>query len=179
MSSDIKKLYEEYEQLQKKVSSNPISGKQANVKTNKFNKSGKKNDKNNNTVFPFAYGINKISDENNQNLEDEIKMLEQKSFNLKKKKLFKSMNNITTIRIKEFYKKNGRKEKFNLYNENELGLNKYDDKVNILQSEEDYDSDDMIIMDGQRKAEEDLIEAVEIFKKNGFKEVNNYLKYYK
>ena len=179
MSSDIKKFYEEYEQFQKKVSSNPISGKPANVKTNKFNKSCKKNEKNNNTVFPFAYGINKNNDENNQNLEDEIKMLEKKSFNLKKKKLFKPMNNITTIRVKEFYKKNGRKEKFNLYNENELGLNIFDDKVNILQSEEDYDSDDMIIMDGKRKAEEDLIEAIEIFKKNNFKEIINYQKYYK
>ena len=89
------------------------------------------------------------------------------------------MKNITTIREKIFYKKNGRKVKFNLYIENELGLNKFDDKVNILQSEEDFDSDDMIIMDGKLKAEEDLFEAVELFKKNSFKEVNNYKKYYK
>ena len=179
MSSDIKKFYEEYVQFQKNTSSNPISGKQANVKTNKYNKSCQKNEKNNNTIVPFVCGINKNNDENNQNLEDEIKMLEKKSFNLKKKKLFNPMKNITTIREKIFYKKNGRKVKFNLYIENELGLNKFDDKVNILQSEEDFDSDDMIIMDGKLKAEEDLFEAVELFKKNSFKEVNNYKKYYK
>ena len=179
MSSDIKKYYEEYEKFQKKLSSNPLLGKQPNAKTNKYNKSCQKNEKNNNTIIPFAYGINKINDENNQNLEDEIKMLEQKSFNMKKKKLFNPMKNITTIREKIFYKKNGRKVKFNLYIENELGLNKFDNKVNILQSEEDYDSDDMIIIDGIKKAEEDLFEGVESFKKNNFKEVNNYKKYYK
>ena len=88
------------------------------------------------------------------------------------------MKNIT-IGEKLFYKKNGRSEKFRLFNENEIGLNKYDDKVSILESEEDYDSDDMIIIDGVKKAEEDLFEGIEIFKKDHFKDIHNYQKYYK
>ena len=112
MSSNITKFYEEYEQFQKKISSNPIFGNQVNIKTNKYNKSCQKNEKNN-AVIPFSIGNNKISDENNQNLEDEIKMLEKKTFNMKKKKLFNPMNNIITIREKVFYKKMAEKKSLN------------------------------------------------------------------
>ena len=65
-----------------------------------------------------------------------------------------------------------------MFNEDDLGLNKYDNKINIMSAEEDYDSDDMIIMDGKCKAQEDLMDAVENIKKNKFKNIFNYKKYY-
>ena len=65
------------------------------------------------------------------------------------------------IEEKVFYKKDGRPVKFSLFNENELGINKFDFKINIMSSEEDYDMFDMIIMDGTKKAQEDLFETVE------------------
>ena len=34
-------------------------------------------------------------------------------------------------------------------------------------------------MDGKKKAEQDLFEAVEIIKKNNFEEISNYVKYCK
>ena len=80
---------------------------------------------------------------------------------------------------KVFYKKDGRTEQFNLYQERDIGLNKYDNQIDIMPSEEDYDSDNMIIMDGKKKAEKDLIEAVEIIKRNNLEEVSNYVKYCK
>ena len=180
MSSDIKKYYEEYKQFfqeKKSLNSNRAYGKQEKVKTIKFNKTYKKEDIHNLNIIPFGY--NAINNEQkNLKLEDEITLLEKKSFNLKKKKILIPMKNIT-IGEKLFYKKNGRSEKFRLFNENEIGLNKYDDKVSILESEEDYDSDDMIIIDGVKKAEEDLFEGIEIFKKDHFKDIHNYQKYYK
>ena len=182
MSSNLRKYYEEYEQYiqKKKVSSNSnrISTKQANIKTNKYNKSCQKFDENNNIILPFNYGNNKINSENNINLEDEIKMLEKKTLNFKKKKVLAPINNLT-VTNKYFYKKDGRTQKFKLYRENELGISIFNNKVDILQAEEDYDSDDMIVMDGVKKAEEDLLEAIKLVQKNNFKDIHNYQKYYK
>ena len=184
MSSDFRKYYEEYEKyIQKKKASsnsNKISIKQANVKTNKYNKSCAKVDENTNLVLPFGYGISKSISENNNNkkYEDEIKIMNKKFFNLKKKKMLYPKRNIYVDK-KLFYKKDGRPEKFQLFKESELELNAFENKVNILQSEEDYDSDDMIITDGVKKAQEDLFEALEIFRKNHFKDIKNYQKYCK
>ena len=181
MSSNIRKYYQEYEEYlqNKKLCSNPnrISAKQANVKTNKYNKSCAKAESIN-IILPFGYGIDKSMSENNVNCEEEIKNIDKKFFNIKKKKIAFRKRNIL-VEKKLFYKKDGRPEKFKLFRENELGLNTFDDKVNILQSEEDYDSDDMIVTDGVKKAKEDLFEALEIFRKNKFKDIKNYQKYYK
>ena len=110
--------------------------------------------------------IIKNNDENNQNLEGqigEIQMLEKKYINMKKKKL--NNPNITTIKEKIFYTEDGKETKFNLYKENELGINIFDDKVTILDSEEDYESDETIVMDGKRKSEQDLLKGIELFEK--------------
>ncbi len=181
MSSNIKKYYEEYEQFfeQKKIfNSNRIPGKQLNDISNQFNNSCRKVDKNKKKTIPITYAKNKYNGVNSINLEDEINMLEKNSFNFKKKKLYIPLK-IYTKGEKLFYKNDGRPEKFILLDENELGINKFDGKVKILQSEEDYDSDDMVVMDGVKKAQEDLCEAIEICKKDNFKEINNFQKYYK
>ena len=183
MNSNFKKFYEEYERLfeKKKASSsnsNRVLGKEENTQTNKNIKSSQKENIHNNIVIPFGYEKNnKNNIREHTNLENEINMLEKKSYYFKSKKVFNPMKNIIAGK-KVFYKKNGKSEKFNLYIENEIGLNIFDNKTNIQSSEEDYDSDDMIIMDGKSKAEEDLFEAVENIKKNKYKNICNYQKYY-
>ncbi len=182
MSSDIKKYYEEYEKFfkKKKLSSNSnrVSGKQENIKTNKYNKTcQKENINNNNNVIPFSYRII-AKNEEQINPDSNINILEKKYGYVKFSKILSPKKNIS-IGEKVFYKKDGRPEKFSLFNEDDLGLNKYDNKINIMSAEEDYDSDDMIIMDGTQKAQSDLFEAVEIVKKNGYKDIYNYQKYYK
>jgi len=183
MSSDIKKYYEEYENFfkKKKLSSNPriLSGKQANVKTNKYIKYNQKENINNNNVnvIPFGYDIIKNNEEI-INQDSDINALEKKYRYIKFNKILSPKKNMN-IEEKVFYKKDGRPVKFSLFNENDLGINTFDFKINIMSSEEDYDSDDMIIMDGTKKAQEDLFEMVEFVKKNGFKDIFNYQKYYK
>ena len=181
MSFNYRNYYDKYEQCiqKKKISSNykGTSTKQANEITNKYNKSSQKIVENNNIISQFNYDINNNNDENNINLLDEIKMLENLSFSYKKKKVITPMN--PTVTHIYFYKNDRRMENFNLFKENELGLNIFDNKVDILQSEEDYESDDMIVMDGEKKSGEDLLKAVNIIKKNNFKYIYNYQKYYK
>ena len=176
--------YEEYLRLfeKKKISSNSnrVSGKEENIETNKNIKSFEKENIKNNDIIPFDY------EKNNKNnkiehiiLEKQIIMMEENSHNLKSKKINNQIKSIIAGK-KVFYKKNGKSEIVKLYNENDIGLNKFDKKINskIYSSEEDYDSDDMIIMDGKCKAQEDLMDAVENIKKNKFKNIFNYQKYY-
>ena len=184
--SSYKSQYEAYEKmfLKKKASSNSnnVLVKETNIKTNKYNKSFHKNDiNNNNNVISFSYeNINNNIIPECINQENKIieKIKEKNIYNLKKRKMVMPIMKIK-IDKKVFYKNDGRKEQFNLYKESELSLNKFDNKINIMPSEEDYDSDDMIIMDGKKKAEQDLFEAVEIIKGNGFEEISNYVKYCK
>ena len=176
MSNNFKKYYEEYQQVfHQKTSesnSNRESGREKNIQTNK-NKSCKKE----NTIVPFGFGSIDNNEKEHIHLKNEINMIEKKSFYLKSKKFLKPSKNIF-IGTKEFYKKNGKSERFNLFSEKEIKLNIFDTKTtNILSSEEDYDSDDMIVKDGTKKAEEDLIEAVENVKKYSFKDIYNYQKY--
>ena len=58
-------------------------------------------------------------------------------------------------------------------------MNGWDKKIDIRESEEDYDSDDEIVGDGIDKIKEDLKIGLKIFKKNNFKEIVNYGKYRK
>ena len=51
--------------------------------------------------------------------------------------------------------------------------------IKIIETEEDYDSDDSVIKDGLKKVEEDLSEALRIMKSKNFKELKNYSKYCK
>ena len=179
MSNNFKKYYEEYQQVfhQKKISSesnsNRESGKEKNIQTTK-NKSCKKE----NSIIPFGFGpiVNNVKE--HIHLKNEINMIEKKSFYLKSRKFLRPSKNMF-IGTKEFYKKNGKSEKFSLFSEKEIKLNIFDTKTtNILSSEEDYDSDDMIVKDGTEQAEEDIIEAVENVKKYSFKDIYNYHKYY-
>ena len=177
MSNNFKKYYEEYQQVfHQKTSeshSNRESGREKNIQTNK-NKSCKKE----NTIVPFSFGYIDNNEKEHIHLKNEINMIEKKSFYLKSKKFLKPSKNIF-IGTKEFYKKNGKSERFSLFSEKEIKLNIFDTKTtNILSSEEDYDSDDMIVKDGTKKAEEDLIEAVENVQKFNFKDIYNYHLYY-
>ena len=118
--------------------------------------------------------------ENIENFEESqenyINTLDEKSPIMKLKKIYtpKKFN----VKIKTFYK-DGKSTKFNLYKEGEIGLNGWNKKISILESEEDYDSDENVIMNGKAKTKDDLNEAMRLFKRNKFKDINNYLKYCK
>ena len=133
MSDNFKKYYEEYQQVfhQKtsELNSNRESGREKNIQTNK-NKSCKKE----NIIVPFGF----VSIDNNVkehiHLKNEIDMIEKKSFCLKSKKFLKPSKNIF-IGTKEFYKKNGKSERFSLFSEKEIKLNIFDTKTtNKIQS---------------------------------------------
>ena len=108
--------------------------------------------------------------------ENYINTLETNLYVKKFKKIFTPGK--FNVKQKVYYK-NGKGMKFNLFREREIGLNGWDKKINILESEEDYDSDENVIMDGKGKTKDDLIEALRIFKINKFKEIKNYSKYCK
>ena len=55
----------------------------------------------------------------------------------------------------------------------QIGLNGWNKKISILESEEDYDSDENVIMNGKAKTKDDLNEAMRLFKRNKFKDINN------
>ena len=108
--------------------------------------------------------------------EQDLNILEAKSSVNKRKNLYTPRK--FNVKQKIYYK-NGKGFKFNLFKEREIGLNGWDKKINILESEEDYDSDDNIILDGKGKTKDDIIEAMRLFKNNKFKEIQNYSKYCK
>ena len=168
MSYDMKRIYQQYEDMKKKFASISLD-KNRNEETNKL---FAKKDVKNKCVNPFLV-------ENNQNLEDETKILENQIFKkMKKSKIFISRK-CFTVKEKILFKKDGTKVKFNLFRDEELGINQYDDKVKIQEFEDDYDSDDDSIMAAQGKTYEDLIEAFTKINENGYNYINNYKKYYK
>ena len=136
--------------------------------------------KDNKKNYAFTNYKKKIFREDKENIMNEsdniINILEVSSA-LKKRKINNRLNNIKVD--KKEYNKDGKKTKFNLYKDKDLGLNIYDKQIKILDSEEDYESDEKIIMDGKIKTREDLSEALKIFNKKKFEEINNFSKYCK
>lgn len=118
--------------------------------------------------------------ENSENFMDDselnINILEQNS-NLKKNRIAYKGKQFN-VREKTFMSKDHRK-KFCLFREKEIKLNGWDNKVDILDSEEDYDSDDNIINQGFKKTINDLDEAIKKLKRNKFEVIINFPKYYK
>ena len=95
-------------------------------------------------------------------------------------KKMKKINNSQKYNVnKKEYNKAGKNEVFNLFKEKEIKINNYDNDIKILESEEDFDSDEDIISDGVRKSKIDLNEALILFKKNKFKDIINYNLYCK
>ena len=130
--------------------------------------------------FPKSHYKNEKGKENSENINNEsdydMQLLEQKSGlqKWKKEKSYKKFN----VSQKEFYKK-GKSKRFNLFRENEIRLDEWDKKTEVLEQEEDYDSDEDVIRDGKNKVKDDLDEALRIFRKNKFNEIISYAKYYK
>ena len=107
---------------------------------------------------------------------DNIDNSSDDSFAKKIKKVFTQKKYKVNQKV---YYKNGKGIKFNLFKEKEIGLNEWDKKINILESEEDYDSDENVIKDGKARTKNDIIEALRLFKNNKFKDIMNYSKYCK
>ena len=130
--------------------------------------------------FPKSYHKKAKDKENSENITNEssydMEYLEKKSIPQKWKK--EHNYNKLNISQKEFYKK-GTSKKFYLVKENEIGLNGWDKKIEILEQEEDYESDEGVIREGKNKVKDDLNEAFRIFRRNKFNEINDYGKYCK
>ena len=155
MSQIFSNFYQEIHQFQKYIKNTPKKYPQSNHKKIQ----GKENLDN----------IDNTSD-------DYMKTLENKSFAKKIKKVFTQKKYKVNQKV---YYKNGKGIKFNLFKEKEIGLNEWDKKINILESEEDYDSDENVIKDGKARTKNDIIEALRLFKNNKFKDIMNYSKYCK
>ena len=115
------------------------------------------------------------SENTNNDSENNLDYLEHYSCKKNKKIYEEKKFNVGT----KVYYKNGKCTKFNLFKEKELQLNQLGKNIKIIETEEDYDSDDNVIKDGLKKVEEDLSEALRIMKSKNFKELKNYSKYCK
>ena len=158
-------------------------GKKENILTNQNYKFYQKENTQNTTVIPFAYKNNNNCYKSQEFIigkKKEIKTFDKNTNIRKTKKANKPMKCNITAGKKAYYEKNGKAEKFVLYIDKALGLNVYENiiKTRTYNPEEDYDSDDNIILDGKKKVDEDLFEAIEITKKNKFKNVCNYQRYH-
>ena len=114
------------------------------------------------------------SDVKRYNSEDIINL--EKVFEKKNKKLNNVKRN-TITKKREYFNNNGNSEEFNLYTDKQIGLDKFELKIKILSSEEDYDSDDSIVFSGKKKTENDLKLALEQVKNSDLKESITNLKY--
>ena len=114
------------------------------------------------------------SDVKRYNSEDIINL--EKVFEKKNKKLNNVKRN-TITKKREYFNNNGNSEEFNLYTDKQIGLDKFELKIKILSSEEDYDSDDSIVFSGKKKTENDLKLALEKVKNSDLKESITNLKY--
>ena len=119
----------------------------------------------------------KYMEKNSDDSENNINVYETQ-LSLKKKKKLLYIPKDYNVRKKKYYKE-GKSIEFDLYKEKEIGLDGWNEKINILESEEDYDSDENVIFDGKLKSKNDLSEALKMFSKNKFKEIQNYEKYCK
>ena len=114
------------------------------------------------------------SDVKRYNSEDIINL--EKVFEKKNKKLNNVKRN-TITKKREYFNNNGNSEEFNLYTDKQIGLDKFELKIKILSSEEDYDSDDSIVFSGKKKTENDLKLALEQVKNSDLKASITNLKY--
>ena len=155
MSNISSNFYKDLQQFQKYISNIPKKYPHSNYKKS----SGKEN-----------------LDNTDNTSDNYMKTLENKSYAKKNKIVFTPTKYHVNQKV---YYKNGKGTKFNLFKEREIGLNGWDEKINILESEEDYDSDENVIKDGKAKTKDDIIEALRLFKNNKFKDIENYSKYCK
>jgi len=84
--------------------------------------------------------------------------------------------NIKTIKL---YKEDKKEFKFPLYNEKDIKIDKFDNKVYIESEEEDYSSDDNTINHGTNLVEKHLKEAFSEIKEDSLHCIGNYKKYNK
>ena len=181
--SDLKEYEKKFENL---IDENKI-GKEEDILTEencKFSQKQNSQEKSKEKpVIPFTQKKNNnycCKSEEKSEYKNEIKMLEKTIFRKNKKTGYPIKSTITTGKS-AYYEENGKAEKFDLYIDKALGLNIYENIINTrtYNPEEDFESDNLIVLNGMKQVDEDLLEAIEIVKKNKFKNVCNYQRYHR
>ena len=127
-------------------------------------------------------------DSNNNNFQKKIYPKEDceessnsSSFNIekivfkKKKKCYSHKK--AKIKYIKYYKEDGKAVSFPLFNEKDININEYDNKVKIESAEDDFASDESTLDYGKKKVEKDLQEAFALIKKENTNCLVNYKKY--
>ena len=97
-------------------------------------------------------------------------------FMFKKKKKSHIKKNVE-IKFIKYYKEDGEKVRFPLFNERDIKIDEYDSKVKIESAEDDFDSDEYTIDFGKKKVDNDLLEALTFIKNDIIDCLVNYKKY--
>ena len=115
--------------------------------------------------------------------EDSEESLNSSSFNFEKIVVKKNKkcysNKISKIKHIKYFKEDGEVFSFPLFNEREIKIDQYDNKVKIESAEDDFESDESTLDYGKKKVEKDLIEAFSLIQKENINCIINYKKYQK
>jgi hypothetical protein len=69
------------------------------------------------------------------------------------------------IKFIKYYKEDGEKVKFPLFNERDIKIDEYDNQVKIESAEDDFESDESTMDYGKKRVDNDLLEAFTFIKK--------------
>ena len=107
------------------------------------------------------------SNNSSLNFEKEVFKKKKKCFSHKKAK----------VKFIKYFKEDGEAVNFPLFNERDIKIDEYDNKVKIESAEDDFASDESTLDYGKKKVEKDLIEAFALIKKENINCLVNYKKF--
>ena len=81
------------------------------------------------------------------------------------------------VKFIKYFKEDGEVVNFPLFNERDIKIDEYDNKVKIESAEDDFASDESTLDYGKKKVENDLIEAFTLIKKENTNCLVNYKKF--
>jgi hypothetical protein len=94
-----------------------------------------------------------------------------------KKNKKSSVQKKLAIKFVKYYNEDGEIIKFPLFNERDIKIDEYDNKVKIESAEDDFESDECTLDYGKKKVNNDLLEALDYIKKENTNCLVNYKKY--
>lgn len=106
---------------------------------------------------------------NNLNFENIIFKKKKKGYSDKKAK----------IKYIKYFKEDGESVSFPLFNERDIKIDEYNNKIKIESAEDDFESDESTLDYGKKKVEKDLLEALALIKRENINCLANYKKYIK
>ena len=112
--------------------------------------------------------------EENEESNNSLKSFEKFIFKKNKKS---SVQKKLVIKSVKYYNEDGEIIKFPLFNEKDIKIDEYDNKVKIESAEDDFESDECTLDYGKKKVNNDLLEALSYIKKENTNCLVNYKKY--